>query len=484
MSTTATTVADATYKHFVNGVNTQAQSVLDAQNSIVWSVDVAGEAIYEAYLSGFDTVEMRKEHTCNCCKSFLVRLGSLVYVDDGEYKSVLWSMNIKSVPDVYRKSVLNLKQFVEASAKINAKHAYVAAEAFVGENNKGGFDHFVVNFKHPRRDAHQQMAQRDTNYAMLKRALGEYTIEVAQEALSLLGHGSSLYRADHYYPLIKWFVEVIKIKNEAKLVKHAASAPLGYCAIRNSPVGELMSMINDKIDFNSVRARWMTILDPAHFQRAQTPPAAGNIASATALIKQLGLEASLVRKYAGMADIPKSIVLWESQKVVSAPVAKSARPVAAGPFDNLTPKAKSGNQATASLGSGTGMVTGRPPATMSWAKFTRVVLPTAKRIEIQEKPTRLVALMTSQDADAAPIVVWDLGAKRNPVSWSYMNGADGEFKRRVQRQDRGRDERVLVMQKQRGRRQGPEREARPSRLASTRGRRQGPEREARPPRLA
>ncbi len=63
-------------------------------------------------------------------------------------------------------------------------------------------------------------------------------------------------------------------------------------------------------------------------------------------------------------------------------------------------------------------------STMTWVKFQRTVLPTAKKIEmrIQYGNNSYAALVTAEDPNATPIICWDTEEHRNPFNWYLYAG--------------------------------------------------------------
>jgi hypothetical protein len=65
-----------------------------------------------------------------------------------------------------------------------------------------------------------------------------------------------------------------------------------------------------------------------------------------------------------------------------------------------------------------------PAVTMTWEKFARTVLPRALGMElfIPAGTGNYAALVTAANADAPPILQWDLPGTRNPLSWYVYSG--------------------------------------------------------------
>ena len=57
------------------------------QQSQLFYVEVDKDKIYQLYLDGF-TNDLKQEHTCNCCKSFLRQFAGIVTIVDNKIVSV------------------------------------------------------------------------------------------------------------------------------------------------------------------------------------------------------------------------------------------------------------------------------------------------------------------------------------------------------------------------------------------------------------
>jgi hypothetical protein len=85
----------------------------------------------------------------------------------------------------------------------------------------------------------------------------------------------------------------------------------------------------------------------------------------------------------------------------------------AGIFSHLKPKGKATEVKDLNL----------PTTTITWDKFLTTILPTAEKIEIFLSTNEaLTTLVTAVNADAPPIIQWDLEDERNPASWYLWNG--------------------------------------------------------------
>jgi hypothetical protein len=144
-------------------------------------------------------------------------------------------------------------------------------------------------------------------------------------------------------------------------------------------------------------------MDPAKYQRPQEPPTEGNIAQAEKLVEEMGIQKSLIRRYAELSEIEKLWVPNEAKEEDKKP----------GDFSHLIPK-KEEEPIKLNV----------PTQKMTWRKFSEKVLPLAEKMEINISPSpqNFGAIITAAYFDAPPIIKWDKPDKRNPFSWYLYKG--------------------------------------------------------------
>jgi hypothetical protein len=159
-------------------------------------------------------------------------------------------------------------------------------------------------------------------------------------------------------------------------------------------------------------------MNPQNYMRSQSAPTASAIAQAERLVEKLGIADSLRRRYARFEEVSGKC-LWTPRESyykfpLKDPAAKSA-----GVFANVAAKDRTpSNDISLDM----------PMTTMTWAKFSKNILPGAEKLEVKvDNPNRFMALVTEAVPGSENILQWD-----NPFSWYYHGGIDGEMKRRVE----------------------------------------------------
>lgn len=388
--------------------------------------DVDKDRLWQAYLLGFPESE-RQHYNCNACKSFIRHYGPAVIIDaTGQISSPFWSAQVDAEHDL---AFYNLNAMVRRASVsgilLSDETSWGTAKNMDGRTGHV-WEHLSVTppnslvYRSRTKTPDQAMAEKKEEHKALRRALADFSLSTVEQALNLATSGA-LRRGDLVKAALGWFLEVKQDqeRNRAtidnRLWLTVASAPAGFCYIRSSLAGSLMSDIQEGYNAADVKRRYEDKADPSQYQRAQVAPKAGNIAQAEKVIADLGLETALERRYAMASELP---LFWRSHKLAA------EQKVSQGPvFGHLKPKVK---EATS-----TGLEI--PAVKMTWDKFKRTVLVDALSMEVLVPRTteRFAGLVTAADPDAAPILQWDGLEKRNPVSWYYADGADASIRKRV-----------------------------------------------------
>jgi hypothetical protein len=326
----------------------------------------------------------------------------------------MWNPN--DVPKVYQSAVSKVSSIVAIAPITNV---FMTDRAVWGISEDGQWEHFSVT---PPADClcqagsidsiDQIVAQKQQDYQMLVRGLASFSVEVTQQAYTLLSN-NALYRSEACLSVAKWFLNLQQQRNAIKNTRlrdnfiwsAVATAPPGFCHIRSGMIGTLLTDIQDGLSFEKIADRFNAKMHPLQYLRPTAAPTAGNIAQAEKIIEQLQTAGALERRFAKLEDLQ---ALWKPQ---------SSRPKAAakGIFGHLkTAKTTTSKQIEI------------PSIVMTWEKFSRTILPTAQAIEyfVPASNQSYMALVTAQNPAAPPIIQWDTIECRNPVTWYfYSNGS-------------------------------------------------------------
>lgn len=399
------------YGAFLWRVNARFAVNCASGSAPLFTTDVEG--LWERYLDSFETPEERQYHNCHACRQFIERFGGLVTIEhDGMTAPAIWDEEVAN--DTYKPAFAVMARAVRR-AKVTG--VFIPSETTLGTPITGVWQHLAVRvtpgmvFKRTTQTANQAMAEKREDFKAVMHALNEFTQQHVETALTLL-KTETLYRSEKVLGQAQWLHDLhvarasAHAEGRANVVWRAiATAPAGLCHPRSSMIGTLLEDIAAGMDFDTVSRRFAEKMHPLAYQRPKAAPTAGAIAAAEKVMAQLGAAGSLARRFARLDDIQAHAVWRPMPKHEDASQA-------GGVFGHLKPK---GSESPPAM---------RIPAqTMTWIKFRDTVLPTAERIEF-EAPSRgpYSALVTAVNAEAPPILQWDMPEARNPVSWYFWNG--------------------------------------------------------------
>ena len=403
------------------------------QHCILVRTDVSGEDLWDVYINNIPEEDGARQHyTCNACKYFITRYGSIAIVNtDGSVTSALW--NPSTAPKFFNKSAKALKKIVE---KAPVKNILLVDDKVLGIPKTGEWTHISAELParysaintNRLKTAKQVLAEKKEEVRLLSMALNDFDEEIIQQAIDLL-ESDSLYRGNRFVDMVQWFkgikVCLRNIKGTAKrhnlLVLLASSAPSGAARIKNTVVGELMYNLKEGMSTTEVINKFNAMMDPSRYMRAQSDPSVNAVAEAEKVIESLGLAPSLERRYLKIEEIPEEEVLWRHRHTLEKDKIVTAQPLTAGGvFGGVLNKVQASKPKTRR--------DDVPATKMTWEKFKKTILPNILTMEAKiDNPNKLMALVTAVYPERENILQWS-----NPVSWYYHGGIDSEMKKRVE----------------------------------------------------
>lgn len=366
--------------------------------------------LYDLFLRKLPT-DKQQEHNCHTCRRFTEKYGGLVSIDrEGRIVPAAWCFD--DIPETYRPAVKAIKKRLENA---NVTGIFVPRGYRIETPSQAGaFQHMAVRILGndfvrlggPVSDPGRVENAAAENYKTLRRALSEYRPEHVQTAFNILSSNSVRYvpQVRHH---AEWFLSVVQeigpvrgSRRHALIWRCAASSPSGYCHVCSSVLGTLLDDIKAGKALQTASKRFDDKTSPTKYQRPQTRPSDGNIDAAEKIVKEMGLESALLRRFARFDEVQ---TFW-------------------------TPAGEPETNSSVFGCLRRGPATYEPETIMSWEKFQRTILPNAITIEYAANANRIgtyAALLTAVDADAPPIIKWDNLEHRNPVNWfTFAGGAD------------------------------------------------------------
>lgn len=404
------------YEELLAGIRQEFDKHTKDGNAPLFTTN-AGD-LYSLLLDGIPQ-EARQHYNCNACRHFVNRYGGLVKIDEktGKQTPVMWP---EKVPTFFAGAVKKIRRKVSTASVTGV---FITSGRELGTPVTGSWEHMAVKvpesmvYRNRLKDVFQEAAEKREDYGLLASAVGKYRTKTVETAVNLL-RSESLYRSEKVLGVAEWFLEVLRLVKEERDTRNkttrnilwykAATAPAGFCHISTSMIGTLLNDIEAGYDFATVSRKFAEKMNPTQYQRPQAAPTAGNVAQAERIVEKLGIANSLKRRYARLDEIQ---TIWKPTQ------AKKAGGVSAGVFARVATKNQ--HQETSNTTHG-------PVVTITWEKFRRTVLDSARKIEF-DVPGDLghyTAIVTAEDQEAPPIILWDTEENRNPFSWYvYSSGS-------------------------------------------------------------
>lgn len=394
-------------------------------NGQLFTVELDKDVLWNLYLDSFPEgtnpiYKTRREHDCNCCKSFIRRVGNVVAIDQNLNLVSIWDIK---TDEVFQPVVNALSQFVKKHAIHNM---FLSVEPTAGvdvsrqlleDKTVKSWEHFFV--KLPKEYVHTSktvsvdsvLGTKTADYQVFSRSMKELTLDAGQTILELIDAGS-IYRGEEQKAAV---AEFIKEKSAYENVPSNKQAV--YCwtrlgktfvtRVRNSALGTLLIDLSAGVEVDEAVSKFEKVMAPANYKRPKGIFTKKMVEQAEAKIKALGYEDSLGRRYAVIDDITVNNVLFVDR------AAKKSM----GVFDDLKSDVPVNAKKFAKVDE------------VSIDDFVANVLPHASMLEILPEGRHqgnLMSLVAPINKHAPSMFKWD-----NNFSWAYNGDLADSMKQRV-----------------------------------------------------
>lgn len=389
---------------------------MQKDGSGLFYIAVDRDLIFTKYLEGFDTPELKQEHTCNCCRSFLRQWGGIATIIDQKVITLWDGLNIPG----YEGAVKQLRDYV---------HSLPITDVFLSDTEKVGTvkswdPKLQVTWKHfnlqlpktcvvKKDDLDTKRGARRDDRAVLERSLRELTLDSADTVLELIQQGS-LYKGPEFAGVVKQFRDVKakydKIKNtqhkDAVVWEQTLKLSGPALRIRNTAIGTLLTDLSENMELDKAVGKFEAVVAPTNYKRPTSLVTPKMVEAAREEIKELGYEDSLERRQATPRDVSAQNVLFTYR-----------RPKVGDVFDEISKETSVDPKSLTKV------------EEMHVDTFFEKVLPTAKKIELlleNRLLPNMVSLIAPTHPEAPTMFKWD-----NGFSWSYTGGITDAIKERV-----------------------------------------------------
>ena len=267
--------------------------------------------LFQAYLAALPE-DQRVHYTCHACARFVERYGRLVAVEsDGSTVPAFWPDDEEG----WHGDALRAVHRIVKRARVTGVH--VSSAAVWGEPETGPWRHLsavpnAVYLETPgRKNAVQRAAELREDHHMLCRALATHDVERARGALRMLREGA-LPRSERFTGMAEWFLGLHDIAAKGSrrdnLIWFAvAMAPAGWAHVGNTVLGTLLDDIGAGKSQAAIVAAYREKMDGLQYQRPTAAPSDGQIERAEKIVAEMGLAASLPRRFARIDEAP---MIW------------------------------------------------------------------------------------------------------------------------------------------------------------------------------
>lgn len=376
--------------------------------------------LFEAYLASFPegTNPMMRErtlHDCNCCKSFIRRVGNVVAIVDGEVKTVWDGMD--SMPYPYNEVAARLDAIVR---QVPIRTVFRTSESRFGiESNydreterRWVHFHCEVDRKHKSSQPDTDRSRLEQTAQVLRRGLDELTPEAFETVIDLIDTPGALYRGSEMRKKVTGFQKLLRdyraADNKTAFVWANLDSP--YARVRNEAIGTLLIDLSNGVDVEVAARKFDSVMAPANYRRPTAIITPKMVDSALGTLRDLGLEEAVERRHARPEDVSVNNVLFANRAVASR---MKDSPLRAALMEE-TQK---------------GPVEVKNASPISVDEFMTTILPQAETIEMlveNRHQGNFMSVTAPVHESTGRLFLWD-----NDFAWSYDGEVADSIKQRV-----------------------------------------------------
>lgn len=356
----------------------------------------------QAYLDTFIDPVDRQGHNCNCCRSFLNQFGDIVWIEDGQVKT-LWDFELPE-GSLYAKVPSTLRQIVLSKP---IQEVFFHSEANLGTDHNFGklgekWTHFHISLPSSKvtSSVGTKAGLAKSAKDVLYRSLVELRIGDVEQVLELI-EANTLYRGVEAKPNLQKLKQLMldSAGNDLELFAwenhHNPAAKL-----RNTAVGQLLIDLAEGRPLEAAVTSYERITAPTNYRRPTALVTPAMLDRAKKELEELGLLSALDRRLATPDDIPLAEAIWVNRPV----------PGAADLFESLKSD-----------------LPFDVPANIREVDYATLMdmLKASNKLEVLFEKRLLANFVNLTTADNN-ILAWD-----NPVAWAYHGGVADSIKERV-----------------------------------------------------
>lgn len=400
---------------------------LAASDTILFRVEPTIEVV-NTYLNSFTEPEARNYFNCNCCKHFLKRYGTAVYVTPtGQLKSIIWNPDVavghfKGIVKMFKEAVEGGRIIDIIRFNMSADKTFYDDMITLGQKTCGGYNHFHANIsnKYISQISHTTGTVIDV-VRSVSNMLSVYNINTVTKAYTLakidrLNKPEAKDRLNLLKQVIEDLNNTKPVFRNNKIWNYAIKYMDVLYGFSNTVEGMLLTDISNGVDIDTCIARFNAGVDPLNYKRPKSLPTKNLVEEAEKAINELNLKDSLDRRIARFDEIKR--FLWKP------PVEVKEETKSDSIFANVETKesaSKKIDDIEIDLTKYRIKITAQ--------RFLKEIAPRTKQMNIGLFGYRypFCSFVTEAHEGSTPILEYDKMENRNPINiYCYRNGRSPE----------------------------------------------------------
>lgn len=313
-----------TFKEFSKAVNKTLVEMSSANE--FFRVDCPD--IFDHYLAAFPEgsnpiFRERTEHDCQCCRQFILNLGRLITIKDGEVNTV-WE-NYEGLPSPYKEVSQKMDEIVREASILGLyrtkEHAF-GKEKTLEHANGIWWNHFYGDV--PRKSVVSSVGvaigQSDATYQVFRRGLDEIRQSDLDEVVDLIDQ-NAIYRGEEFRKSVLEFRSLQRkfLQRETDREKELfcwENINSSACRFRNTVIGSLLTDLAEGKELENAVKAFESKVAPTNYKRPTALITPKMIEQAVFKLKGLDLEDAINRRFASVEDISVNDVIFVDNEVI------------------------------------------------------------------------------------------------------------------------------------------------------------------------
>jgi len=261
-------------------VDEQFQRMAEGQ---LFEVDISKDEMWDTYLGSFPEgtnpiFRERREHDCNCCKTFIRNLGNVVSIQDGKLVSI-WDVVTGSETQVIVDAMSELIKSKTISNVFFTQFKKIGTSSNPDtENPNIIWTHFYSEVPNQFVLTGEEIASKsgmvNSQRAVFQRALTEIDVESLNVVRELIAQGS-IYRGEEHKGIVDAFLEH-KVKFDSldaeaqkfyTWINNSLVVSGAVTGFRSSVIGTLVSDVADGTGLEEAVKKFEAKVAPANYKR-------------------------------------------------------------------------------------------------------------------------------------------------------------------------------------------------------------------------